>query len=196
MCSKPPPETVARSGTPDPYEQLQVAPGADPAVIDAAYRVLAAGAAGDEIRLARLAEAHAALMDVDRRAAHDRARATASASEEDTPIPAAWPLGLAFALGLAGLVATTIHFRAMVGGAIAAGPAPGAPPMFTQKCAGCHGANGGGGLGPSLAGVEAKGDAFIRERILDGSPTKGMPAFREILPTRDVDALVRYVKGL
>ncbi len=183
-------------GEPNFYERLQVAPGADPAVIDAAYRVLATAAAGEEARLARLAEAHAVLMDADRRVAHDRARATAMALQDDTPMPAAWPLGLAFALALAGLVATAIHFRDLVGGPDAAGPAPGAPPLFTQKCAGCHGANGGGGLGPSLAGVEAKGDAFIRARILDGSPTKGMPAFRETLPARDADALVRYVKGL
>lgn len=187
---------MVASGVPDYYERLQVSPGAEPAVIDAAYRVLTATAGGDEPRLAKLAEAHDVLMDADRRAAHDRARRAATTLEDDTSMPVAWPLGLAFALALAALVGTALHFRDVVTGHAAAGPTTGAPPMFTQKCAGCHGANGGGGLGPSLAGVEAKGDAFIRARILDGSPTKGMPAFRETLPARDVDALVRYVKGL
>ena len=187
---------MAEDGAADFYDRLQVSPKADPAVIDAAYRVLAAAAASDEARLARLAEAHEALMDPERRAASDRARAAAVALHDDPVLPIAWPVGLAFAIALAGLVATALHFRTLVASPAAGSPAPGAPPMFTQKCAGCHGANGGGGLGPSLAGVEAKGDAFIRERILDGSPTKGMPAFRASLSDRDVDALVAYVKGL
>lgn len=72
----------------------------------------------------------------------------------------------------------------------------GASAMFSRKCAGCHGANGGGGLGPSLAGVEAKGDAEILARIRDGSPTKGMPAFGATLTPTDLDALLQYVKGL
>ena len=67
--------------------------------------------------------------------------------------------------------------------------------IFSQKCSGCHGANGGGGMGPALSNVEAKGDEFIRMRIVEGSPEKGMPAFKQLKP-EEVDALVTYVKTL
>lgn len=68
--------------------------------------------------------------------------------------------------------------------------------IFSQKCAGCHGANGGGGMGPALAASDAKGDAFIENRIVNGSPEKGMPAFGTQLKKEEVSALVAYVKSL
>lgn len=68
--------------------------------------------------------------------------------------------------------------------------------IFSQKCAGCHGANGGGGMGPALQNVEAKGDEAIHDRIVNGSPDKGMPAFGSQLSDAEVDALVAYVKTL
>jgi mono/diheme cytochrome c family protein len=70
--------------------------------------------------------------------------------------------------------------------------------IFSSKCAGCHGANGGGGMGPSLQHVASKGDAFIKNRIMKGSATKGMPAFGDtgMLKAAEVDALVAYVKTL
>lgn len=109
-------------------------------------------------------------------------------------------MALAFAGALAILVGASWYFHRMVA-AESPGSAPleesaGAGAMFSRKCAGCHGANGGGGLGPSLAGVEAKGDAEIRARIRDGSPTKGMPAFGTTIAPAELDALVEYVKGL
>lgn len=70
--------------------------------------------------------------------------------------------------------------------------------IFMQKCSGCHGANGGGGMGPSLQHVATKGDAFIHNRIMKGSATKGMPAFGDsgMLKPAEVDAMVAYVKTL
>lgn len=68
--------------------------------------------------------------------------------------------------------------------------------IFSQKCAGCHGATGGGGMGPALGDVEAKGDAHIKNVITNGSPTKGMPAFGPQLKAEEIDALVAYVKTL
>lgn len=68
--------------------------------------------------------------------------------------------------------------------------------IFAQKCSGCHGANGGGGMGPALGNVEAKGDAFIKNRITNGSPEKGMPPFGAQLKPAEIDALVQYVKSL
>ena len=68
--------------------------------------------------------------------------------------------------------------------------------IFSQKCAGCHGATGGGGMGPALGSVEAKGDEHIKKLIVEGSPTKGMPAFGPQLNAEEIDALVAYVKTL
>jgi mono/diheme cytochrome c family protein len=67
--------------------------------------------------------------------------------------------------------------------------------IFSQKCSGCHGANGGGSVGPALTNVEAKGDEHIKSYITNGSPNKVMPAFKE-LGANEVEALVTYVKTL
>ena len=68
--------------------------------------------------------------------------------------------------------------------------------IYSQKCAGCHGANGGGGMGPALTNIEAKGDEHIRNLIVNGSPAKGMPAFGSQLSEDETSALVSYVKTL
>src|SRR5690606_7918336 len=68
--------------------------------------------------------------------------------------------------------------------------------IFAQKCAGCHGANGGGSVGPALSNVDARGDADIADYIVNGSPNKVMPAFGQQLKAEEVDALVLYVKTL
>lgn len=48
--------------------------------------------------------------------------------------------------------------------------------VFVQECAACHGGEGQGGFGPTLAGNDDLGDtAFVIERILGGGG--GMPAF-------------------
>lgn len=68
--------------------------------------------------------------------------------------------------------------------------------IYSQKCAGCHGANGGGGMGPALGAVEEKGDDHIRNLIVNGSPEKGMPAFGSQLSEAEVAAMVNHVKSL
>lgn len=78
-------------------------------------------------------------------------------------------------------------------GAVADGPSGGA--IFAARCASCHGAKGAGGFGPDLRPVEAKGDAFVAERVRRGSP-KGMPAFGGQLTEAEMAALVLYVKSL
>lgn len=67
--------------------------------------------------------------------------------------------------------------------------------FFGANCASCHGAAGQGGFGPNLTGVDAKGDAFIANRITKGSP-KGMPPFEGRLTADELKALVGFVKGL
>lgn len=87
----------------------------------------------------------------------------------------------------------------------AAAPSRGAEPkgmstaeakaFFNSRCVACHGAGGAGGFGPDLRPVEAKGDAFIAQRIQKGSP-KGMPPFEAQLSAAEVRNLVEYVKSL
>lgn len=68
---------------------------------------------------------------------------------------------------------------------------------FQQKCAGCHGANGGGGMCPSLIGVsKRRSDDFIVHRITVGSAEKGMPAFGKQLTPDQIKAMAAYVKTL
>lgn len=74
-------------------------------------------------------------------------------------------------------------------------PLVAAKAFFQARCIGCHGAGGTGGFGPDLRKVEAKGDAFITERIAKGSP-KGMPPFEQQLTSAELGDLVAYVKRL
>ena len=76
----------------------------------------------------------------------------------------------------------------------AAAGGEGAAVYSKNNCAACHGASGEGAVGPSLKGVEAKGDDYIRETILNG---KGqMPAFKGQIEGAQLDALITYVKSL
>jgi curved DNA-binding protein CbpA len=74
------------SGMADHYRTLQVDPGADVDVIQAAYRVLARrfhpDLAGDDVVMKRLNAAWEVLGDKERRAAYDRTRAGGSAQAQ------------------------------------------------------------------------------------------------------------------
>jgi mono/diheme cytochrome c family protein len=100
----------------------------------------------------------------------------------------------------------------------AAGGPPNGAAIFTGKggCAGCHGATGGGGVGPKLAGGEAKltfpDEADHIAWVENGSaPSKGksygdpnrpggarppasggMPAFKGQLTPEEIQAVVQY----
>jgi PQQ-dependent dehydrogenase (methanol/ethanol family) len=70
-----------------------------------------------------------------------------------------------------------------------AGKAP-----FEARCAGCHGADGnGGGHGRGIAGT-TRDTAAIRDVILKGIPSAGMPAFT--IPAAEADAIAAYVTKL
>ena len=65
--------------------------------------------------------------------------------------------------------------------------------VFAQACAACHGEEGQGGFGPTLAGNDDLGDAaFVIERILGGGG--GMPAFNG-LPDEEVAAIGTYIRS-
>jgi cytochrome c oxidase cbb3-type subunit 3 len=66
------------------------------------------------------------------------------------------------------------------------------------NCSGCHAANGGGGMGPSLsdnAWIYRSSPANIYLTILQGR-SAGMPAFGAMLPDRTIWELVAYIKSI
>jgi len=67
---------------------------------------------------------------------------------------------------------------------------------YNSNCAGCHGADGGGGAGPTLAGNDYL--ASVRSlvgQILAGNPGRGMPAFAEVLDDSEIAALATYARN-
>lgn len=70
-------------------------------------------------------------------------------------------------------------------------------PIYGQSCAGCHGGDGSGGLGPRLAGrmVERFPDPAAQAAVIaDGRG--GMPAFGSRLSAAEIDALVEYTRSV
>jgi mono/diheme cytochrome c family protein len=68
-------------------------------------------------------------------------------------------------------------------------PAADGPALYAAKCAGCHGADGGGGQGPSLQGVTDM-DKVVGQ-VTDGGAS--MPAFGSQLSEREIQAIATYV---
>jgi mono/diheme cytochrome c family protein len=70
------------------------------------------------------------------------------------------------------------------------------PEIFAASCAGCHGADGGGGAGPQLsdgAVVEAYPDPAAEVAVVtDGTGT--MPAFGDDLTPEQIAAVVEYTR--
>lgn len=66
--------------------------------------------------------------------------------------------------------------------------------LYTQSCASCHGANAGGGYGPSLH-HEDMNDAQITSIINNGVKGK-MPAFGGKYNTQQTQTLVAYIDSL
>lgn len=66
--------------------------------------------------------------------------------------------------------------------------------LFQQRCAACHGEDGRGASGPSLAGVADRLDRDgITQAVRYGRP--GMPAWEGTLSDNEIDAVVTYVEG-
>ncbi len=67
--------------------------------------------------------------------------------------------------------------------------------VYRARCSSCHGADGGGGLGPSLADIDDRlDDAEQRAVVVEGRGT--MPAFSNVLSESDIDAVVRYTREI
>jgi mono/diheme cytochrome c family protein len=72
---------------------------------------------------------------------------------------------------------------------------PGAQ-VFAKNCAGCHGAEAQGLVGPNLkTSSNARSADFVRRQLANGSPNKQMPAFKSI-QGKDLENLIKYVNGL
>ena len=80
------------------------------------------------------------------------------------------------------------------GGGGAADSSPGAR-IFSESCAGCHGAEGGGGVGPKLAG--RVGDDFPDPEDEIAVVTNGrrsMPSFEGRLTPAEIEQVVEYTR--
>lgn len=65
-------------------------------------------------------------------------------------------------------------------------------------CYGCHGREGGGGMGPSLADnnwIYGGDPASIHESLVNGRPN-GMPAFGEVVSDEELWQVVAFVRSL
>ncbi len=73
-----------------------------------------------------------------------------------------------------------------------------APQVFAANCAGCHGADGGGGTGPQLAGGAAvKRFPDVEDQIAFVSKGSGtMPSFAGQLSPAQIRQVVEYTRTL
>jgi mono/diheme cytochrome c family protein len=80
------------------------------------------------------------------------------------------------------------------GDASGADASPGAA-IYSESCAGCHGADGGGGVGPQLAGtvVDSFPDVAEEVAIVTGG-RRGMPAFEGRLSPEEIEQVVEYTR--
>ncbi len=72
---------------------------------------------------------------------------------------------------------------------------PGAQ-VFAKSCAGCHGAEAQGLVGPNLrTSSNARSADFVRQQLANGSKNQKMPAFNSF-QGKDLENLIKYVNGL
>ena len=76
--------------------------------------------------------------------------------------------------------------------------APGTPPgsgaaLYSQHCAGCHGAKADGGPGGPLVGSTL---SFAQQVSVTAHGLGTMPGFSSVLSSSEIDSIVRYVRGL
>jgi mono/diheme cytochrome c family protein/rhodanese-related sulfurtransferase len=70
--------------------------------------------------------------------------------------------------------------------------------IFAKECAGCHGDKAEGDLAPAIgnpAFLALASDAFLRYAIEHGRDGTDMPAFGEVLPDSDIDAVTAFLRS-
>ena len=93
---------------------------------------------------------------------------------------------------VAALVFVIMLFANEGGGELSPGAA-----LFDANCASCHGGDGGGGLGPKLAGAVTKDFPDIADQIAFVAAGKGiMPAFGGDLSKEQLRQVVEYTRSL
>lgn len=75
---------------------------------------------------------------------------------------------------------------------------PGTPPgggaaLYRQHCAGCHGADAGGGPGGPLVGTSL---SFAQQVSVTAHGRGTMPGFSSVLSSSEIDSIIRYLAGL
>ena len=67
--------------------------------------------------------------------------------------------------------------------------------LFAQRCANCHGGAPPRSPGPLLGKetVEKRGEAFMREKVMKGTPTI-MPGFEYTLEPAQIDQIIAFLK--
>jgi mono/diheme cytochrome c family protein len=102
---------------------------------------------------------------------------------------------------VAAVVALTVAAVACSAGE--AGPKPTDPQLavgwqvYKDRCASCHGAQGGGGAGPKLAGTVVADFPNIGDQITiveNGKGSGAMPAWKGTLTTAEIEAVVDYTR--
>lgn len=70
--------------------------------------------------------------------------------------------------------------------------------VYREYCASCHGADGGGGVGPKLGGgaVVDRYPEVADQRAVVERGRAGMPGWRGTLSPAEIDAVVRYEREL
>ena len=113
-----------------------------------------------------------------------------------------WSSEAEFAAEMAAYQEKTAAFKGGDGGGAA--PAAGrseeeqaaeAAKLYAQNCSSCHGAEGGGGIGPSLKDAKYKYGrelSAVVKSIRDGRPG-GMPGFGNQFSDAQIEALAKYV---
>jgi glucose/arabinose dehydrogenase len=69
--------------------------------------------------------------------------------------------------------------------------------VYTTNCSGCHGPMLTGGEGPSLIAqvyLHGTSDVEVERSIRDGYPDRHMPSWGDVLPTGQIEGLVRFIR--
>ncbi len=67
--------------------------------------------------------------------------------------------------------------------------------VFRARCSSCHGADGGGAIGPALVGIDGRLDE-AQQRLVITEGRKAMPSFASTLSDADIDAIIRYMSEI
>lgn len=96
------------------------------------------------------------------------------------------------------LAAATVAVGAVLAGCGSGGssqPSASGAELFASNCARCHGAEGQGGVGPSLAGIARTFPEVDGQIAFVSNGGGGMPRFGDLLSDADIRAVVEYTRA-